>query len=395
MVAQVLGSIQDKVEAQHSAGVDAARARLLEAPRSQRNVSDEDRAAARTLLNKPRSKRKKKKDKRLPIWVQALLLLFVLGGVIGALAFALQPPSPEKLYKEAERLMASSKPENHDRAREGPIKDYLRRYGNRAGAQTEQIRKWADDYDVARYEQLLTRYINHEKRKKGLAVESQNEGEKAAFKAALAEYDGETDKARQGWKQAEEVGSDAIGALARRHLQMLDAVGAQERALQDLRVKAIDSGKEPTDLGEMQRQAFLALRQERLGGWEGVDPKKTGDREGARRRYEHLRLAAEKDEANRLWFLFASIKTRQMNDYLNANPEAREIKERVALVRKIIADARTASGQPGIKLLKLRSVARDIEVLYDQEAEMAEPIKEAKALGEEIDRLLGRAPGKS
>ncbi len=62
MVADVLGTIQEKVEAQHSAGVDAARARLLDAPRGQRNVSDEDRAAARTLLNKPRRKKKKKDE---------------------------------------------------------------------------------------------------------------------------------------------------------------------------------------------------------------------------------------------------------------------------------------------------------------------------------------------
>ena len=172
MVAQVLGSIQDKVEAQQSAGVDAARSRLLDAPRDQRHVTDEDRDAARTLLNQPRSKRKTKKERRrLHIWVQALGLLFLLGGVVTALIIALQPPSPEKLYRQAERLMASSKPESRDRAREGPIREYLRLYSSRAHSQTEQMRKWADDYDVSRYEQLLARYINHEKRKKGLAVD--------------------------------------------------------------------------------------------------------------------------------------------------------------------------------------------------------------------------------
>jgi serine/threonine-protein kinase len=396
MVAQVLGSIQEKVESQHSAGVDAARAKLLDAPKSSRNVTDEDRAAARTLLNKPRKKGKKKKktDKGLPIWVQALGLLFLLGAVIGALIIALQPPSAESLYKEAERLMTSSRSDGRDRAREGPIKEYLRRYRSRPGAQTEQIRKWADDYDVDRYEQLIAKYINHEKRKKGLAVESQSDGEAAAFKAALAEYDGDVDRARAGWKQAEEAGSASIGVLAQRHLQMLDAVGAEEAALQAHREKVLDSRKELSDLDELRRQAFLALRQECLGDQVGVDDKKTGDREGARRRYEKLRTSVEQDEANRFWFLFASIKVKQANDYLAANPELRDSKDRVAQVRKFIAAAKTAVDQPGTKLLVPRSVVHDIEVLYDQEAEMAEPIKEAKALREEIDRRLGGAPPK-
>jgi serine/threonine-protein kinase len=396
MIAQVLGSIQDKVEAQQSAGVDAARSRLLDAPRDQRNVTDEDREAARTLLNKPRAKRKKKKERRLPVWVHALGLLLLLGGVITALIIALQPPSPEKLYKQAERLMASSKPESHERAREGPIREYLRLYSNRAHAQSEQMRKWADDYDVDRYEKLLARHINHKRYQKGLAVDAQDDGEKAAFAAAWAEFQGETDKARTLWKQAESVGSSQIVVLAGRHLQRLDAIAAQEKALEEIHEKATDARKEPADLDELRRQALLALRQERLGDRLGMEPKDVGDRQGALRRYTQLQLAAESSDAEdrQSWALFAAVKLKQMKDYLMANPDDREMENRVARVRKILAAVQKAIGQSGVKLLYTRSVAHDVEVLYEQEAKMADEIKKAKSLKEEIDRLLGGAPPK-
>ncbi len=89
MVSQVLGSIQEKVEAQQSAGVLAAQARRLDRPRGERKAGDEDRDAARSLLGKRKTKRKKKRAGRLPVWVQALGLLLVLGCIIAALVFAL------------------------------------------------------------------------------------------------------------------------------------------------------------------------------------------------------------------------------------------------------------------------------------------------------------------
>ncbi len=395
MVADVLGTIQEKVEAQHSAGVDAARARLLEAPREKRNVSDEDRAVARTLLNKPRRKKKKKEERRMPIWIQAVGLLFLLGGVITALVIAIQPPSPEKLYKEAERLMASSKPENHDRAREGPIKEYLRRYGSRPGEQTEQIHKWADDYDMAHYERLLARYVHHEKTKKGLAVDAQNKGEEIAFKAALAEDNGDADKAREDWKLAAEEGPAAIGVLAGRHLQRLDAVAAREKSLQSLREKAVEDRKEPAGLDDLSRQALLALRQERLGDQVGMDVKKTGgDPAGAYRRYVELRNAAagSDTEENRFWTLYAAVKARKLNDYLMANPDERETDARVKRVQSILDTAQKAANRPEVRALDRRAVFRDIELLYDQEARMSELIKKARTQKEEIDKFFGGAP---
>jgi hypothetical protein len=258
------------------------------------------------------------------------------------------------------------------------------------------MRKWADDYDVDRYEKLLARHINHKRYQKGLAVDAQDDGEKAAFAAAWAEFQGEVDRARALWKQAESDGSSQIGVLAQRHLQRLDSVAAQEKALEDIHERAIDTRKEPTDLDELRRQALLALRQERLGDRLGMEPKDVGDRQGALRRYTQLQLTAESSEAEdrQSWALFAAVKVKQMKDHLTANPDDRETKNRVARVRNILAAAQKATKQSGGRALNPRAVAHDVEVLYEQEAEMAEEIKKARSLREEIDKLLGGAPPK-
>jgi hypothetical protein len=204
------------------------------------------------------------------------------------------------------------------------------------------------------------------------------------------------EKARALWKQAESVGSSQIGVLAQRHLQRLDAVAGQEKALEEIHEKAIDTRKEPTDLDELRRQALLALRQERLGDRLGMEPKEVGDRQGALRRYNQLQLTAESSESEdrQSWALFAAVKVKQMKDYLTANPDDRETKNRVARVRNILAAAQKAIGQTEVRLLYTRSVMHDIEVLYEPEAEMAEEVKKARSLKDEIDKLLGGAPPK-
>ena len=47
MVSDVLGSIQEKVEAQQSAGADAVRGRMIDRPHGTRNPDQEDKDAAR------------------------------------------------------------------------------------------------------------------------------------------------------------------------------------------------------------------------------------------------------------------------------------------------------------------------------------------------------------
>jgi serine/threonine-protein kinase len=384
MVAQVLGSIQEKVEAQQSAGIDAAKARRIDRPRDQRITNAEDREAARSLLGKPRGKRKKKQKKlHQMVWVQAAGILFVLAAVVTILFIVLQPPSPEKLYKQAEKLMSSDDEDKWYRAREGPIKEYLQRYGKQETAMTEQVRKWADDYDVARYEKLLAKHVGHEKLGKLGAVAAQSEGEKLAFKAAIAEYDGDADKAIELWKKVIEEDALRVGLLAQRHLAMLAEIPVREKELLALRRELRD--KKPKFRGELiqlpldefRQRAFLALRQEQLG-----------DYVAARKRYEELKEDAAKENTQRFWNLFAAAKSKQMSDKLKDKPDE---KVRVELVtRKVEAASKEAKANRN--LLDQRAVAQDVVELYAKDSAMADPVKEAKQIIESVDKGRGIPP---
>ncbi len=57
-------------------------------------------------------------------------------------------------------------------------------------------------------------------------------------------------------------------------------------------------------------------------------------------------------------------------------------------VHHIVTEARKRH-QPGATYRELRVVAQDVVVLYVQEKAMEEPVKEAKALIEAIDKELG------
>ena len=95
---------------------------------------------------------------------------------------------------------------------------------------------------------------------------------------------------------------------------------------------------------------------------------------------------AGKDADQRFWVLFASVKSKEMTDKLKANPL--DAKARVELVRKAVADARTALEKKGALLLVQRAIANDVVVLYEKEPAMAEAVKDAKALVAQIDKKM-------
>jgi predicted Ser/Thr protein kinase len=390
VVARELSGIQDKVEAQQAAGVDAAKVRLLDVPREKRAVSDEDRDAARALAGKKGRRKPKKAGKRwwVKVGIPAVGLSLGLAAVIALIVYATRPPSPDALFKRAERMMNAGK---IDEARDGPIKEYIDRYGSLEGPQTEQMRKWLEEYEVARYEKLFGRHLRHVKEGRGLRVEAQTEAQGAAFEAVVAEHDGDRAKAEKLWKAvADHEGSSGLGVVARRHLEALAAIDGQGQRLAALRAEARGSRKEP-ELSEEEQLAFLAYRQELLG-----------DLAGARRRCEQLRLSAkgrndqlmeeagaEKDAAKRseamreaakqrAWQVYAAAKSRELADALKASPQ--EDKARVELVGKAVAEARGLRSR-----LDARQVARDVVAAYDSDPEFAGPVKEARALIAEVD----------
>jgi hypothetical protein len=368
-VAAALEAVREKVEAQQSAGVEAVRARMLDRPRGRRNPDDEDREAARSLMTgKGKARKKKKKPLHQRVWFRAAGLLLLLAGVVGLLVLAFRPPSPDRLYQRAERLMTSGNPDDKEKAREGPIKEYLKLYDRVPGEKTEQVRQWAEEVDVARLEKLLERHLNWVRRdRQGLAVEARSESQEKALKAAEAEDEGNSERALRLWREVREMEGEAPwGALAARHVRDLEWVAAQEkrlRAVYDQQVR--DEGKEPR-LGEPEQAAFTGLRHE----W-------FGDVRGARKRYRELKEQTAREPDQRRWYLFAARKAKQMSDKLDADEQTE--KDRKKLVAgKVEAAADLAADRR--RLIDIRADCLDVVALYGKDEEMGEYVKQANGL---------------
>src|SRR5947209_7975910 len=96
MVSQVLGSIAEKVTAQQSAGVDAARKRMTDRSQGDTRPDQDDKQTARLLLDgKFRVKRRKKvKPVYERKWFQALVLSALLVLTVTVIAWIVVPPGP-------------------------------------------------------------------------------------------------------------------------------------------------------------------------------------------------------------------------------------------------------------------------------------------------------------
>ncbi len=221
MVYNALGSIQEKVEAQRSAGVDAVQARMIDRPRGSRNPDAEDKEVARSLLSgKPRAKRKRKQTPfYLHVWFQAVGILALFGLMAGVLFLVFRPAAPETLYAQAKKLMESDDADKHEEAYEGPIKTYLASYAGRQDEQTTQVLNWKKQCEV---EQVRAAANADPDARKRFNREPATEAEGQAFKATQAEDAGDLEEARRLWqKMTQDYGQDQWGALAVNHLAVV------------------------------------------------------------------------------------------------------------------------------------------------------------------------------
>jgi serine/threonine-protein kinase len=378
MVAKVLDTIQEKVEAQQSVGVEAARARLMDRPRGERRASDEDKEAARVLLTGKGRKKPRKKTRPLhkQLWLQAVGLLVLLAGVVTALVLALRPPSADALYQQAERLMKSADPEVREGARDGPIAEYLRRYRGVPGEQTRKIHEWADELDVARQERLLGRYLKWERSLAGIKPEAKTEADGLAFKAAKLEEEGDVAGAEALWREArEKPGAEAWRLVAERHLTALGAVGPLEKQYEGFVEKLRASGEEPEVEGPG-RKAFTAFHAERFG-----------DDLLASRLLDELKKATADDPAQRFWYLYATARLKGVRGRLGAQPQTAA--DRLKRVRDKVEAAEKRLGQPDARVSELRGDCRDVVALYsgDKDPELQAAVKEARAVLAKIRKL--------
>jgi serine/threonine-protein kinase len=228
MISDSLGSIQEKVEAQHSAGADAVHARMIDRPRGTRNPNEQDKAAARALTGKKGKRKRKRKMWYSRVWLQAAAILAILGLIGGLIVFAVQPPDPQALYSRAKKLMESSDQKDHDKANadDGPIAVYLDHYAGLQNKQTADVLDWRRQYAVECDEELLEKLANG---KTVFPDDPNAEPKELALKAVKAQEKGDATEARRLWqemiqKYTPKAAHEDWGTVAANHLApLLDA----------------------------------------------------------------------------------------------------------------------------------------------------------------------------
>jgi hypothetical protein len=221
--------------------------------------------------------------------------------------------------------MASGNPEDHDRAREGPIQEYLDRYGDRTDESARKMRRWADDMDLALRDRQLDKRFR-------MGLSPDDDAERAAFAAVRNEDEGDLQAAQERWtslvKHSESTDRDqrVWGLLAKKRLHDLTTLAGR---VQDLlgRLNQARRTEQPFDSKvPEERKAAEALHYEEFG-----------DLVAAQERWQRQKKEYEKDAERRPWYLLASWKVRELKDH----PPTEEQKDRPALVQKKLAQAQT------------------------------------------------------
>jgi serine/threonine-protein kinase len=299
-VGQALSQIREKVEAQQSAGVEAAKTRAVDRPRGRPKLDETDKEAARTLLGrKPRKVRSEPFYRKGWFTATAAVVVLLGMGMVVYLVF-LKKPSPESLYEQAKTLMASGSPDKEEEARNGPLKDFERYYPDRDDKQAKQMREWADRAWVDWTERDFLRRLRDQ-----ITVGVTDE-EGTAKKAVKYEDAGEFDDARDQWSKLEKLKSKddrekrGWGQYAARRLQELKDVEELPEQLRQ-KIEEGDKRREPYVGKGAEKHAVKALRLELQK-----------ERDQARTAWEELKKKYQEEADQRPWFLLAVLKVREL-----------------------------------------------------------------------------------
>lgn len=375
MVGQVLGQIEEKVTAQKSAGADAVEARRVDRPRNDDEPDEADLSAARALavgLGKFKVRRRKKRSK--PIferkWFQAIVLSAFLAVIayIGYLVF--KPASAAKLYARIETAMQSQDPDTLASAREGPIADYLKRFGKQDDEQTRQVHAWADKIDA----DLRERQLRNRMRRK---FDPENDTERAAMFAVRREDDGDLEALEKAWanvRQRANTGSEddrVWGLLAERRLTELKQLDTRDVELKKRVQEARLAARKFETADDMERDAAEAIRYELFG-----------DEAAALGRWLVIDKKSAKEPDLRSWHLLALKKIAALrNKLLGPNkevPSPDEVKAwRVRLVQDRITQAQKL---PAIRETEAQAIYRDVVTLYGDNPELKDEVERARGL---------------
>jgi len=358
MVADSLERVAEKVNAQSSAGVDAARARVGGRGADETTPDQDDRQAARTLLGATKKKKRrarKKKPAYEQVWVQAFGLIAMLAS-IGFFVFEqFKPASAETLFAQAQRIMDSGDFDAKLQARKsGPIEQFLHSYGNTDTPLAKQMKQWADEIDVTQRERTLAN-----RKHAGMAPES--DFENGAQKALALEEAGDLVRAKDIWfdvlkaKDVPDSSDRSLGLIAEKHLQDIHLADDHDSQLQIELQTARNLGKPYTPPAEAERLASEALRFE-----------KVGDIGLACARWQELAQRNDKSLANRPWVLLARSKLRELANKQPADTD--EKAARIEVLERAYAEVNRQASEG--RNVAARTICQDILDLYSQSTDL-------------------------
>jgi serine/threonine-protein kinase len=366
-VGEALDRIAEKVTAQKSAGVELVTARAIDRPAGAR-LDERERETARDLHQAVTGKRLKRR--RVPIY-QRGWFIFLGAGLIVALMgvllyIAIKPDSPDTLYQKAEKLMASANPEDWDRARDGPIKEYLTRYWRLEDEKSAQIHQWADQYDINLRERQLANRMK-------LNLEPQNGAERNASAAISHEEAGDLEAARRSWEKVSRAVEDeglerSWTLLAQKHLADLKSVDDRLTQWRAAVEEARRRGREVPTSDETEQWVVRAIRLELFG-----------DQQAAFAAWAEVRLRTSENKTDRrFWTLLNARMAREQKEftpmYRGKDGQAEWLKDRLA--KAAMLDPREAM-----------KFYQDVVVLYGKDSKLADIAQEAQ---QQLDRLTGK-----
>jgi serine/threonine-protein kinase len=362
MVAQALERVEERVSARRSAGVEVAVAPAGQTPSTRRKLEQGDRETAR-LLRQAAGKKTGPARRRMFYergWFQAVAITALLGGIGGLVYWMTRPADPHKLFAQAQVLMQSADPEKQDRARNGPIKNYLRHYRERDDSETQQMVAWADEYDQALREKQLRKRMQ-------MGFQPDDEMESKAFAAVRQEEAGELAGARERWKVLEPLqdATDAEtrpwGLVAKKRLADLASVDERLKDLQGRVEQARKGEQEFSPTNDRDLRAGKALRYELFG-----------DYVKAKEGWNRLK-SAQAEAGERTWFLLAASKVLELTPKVDEDA----LPKGVNLVRQRLKEANALKDKDAAKSAV---ICRDIVFLCGDDSEMADEVARAKML---------------
>jgi serine/threonine-protein kinase len=376
MVSQALEQVAEKVAAGRSAGVDVAKARVVDRDRLQvTSIDANDKKVARTLLSSLRKGRRKRRGKPFyeKGWFQALGIIALLGALGSVLYTVFRTPSADVLLRQAQKGMQSMSFEERLQARQGPVARFLRHY--KEDENWPQVRQWADDVDVQWTWQGL--------RNRRKIFEEEDEAEAKMRRALALEEGGRLEEAKEQWqalvkyKEREEAKERGKGLLAERRIQAMQSVEGRHEKLQQALLQARSRGEalEPPD--DAERLASEALLYE--------DFKDIARAHGT---WSNLMHRYEKQLDQGTLVLLASKRVQELKDQLPSEKEEAAIR-RDAVQQKLKEATDRASQDP----LTARGLCQNIITLYerdkDNDPEMAKLVVSAQKQKEALTPKTG------